>query len=85
MTTAPTYTLDQMTLMGIAGLIEDDWKNVNFAARPYLDAMHSLRTVDDYYYADTGSEIVMRFLGNAQSWRGDTARAVKAELKKRIK
>jgi hypothetical protein len=37
------------------------------------------------YYADTGRSIVLYFLNNATSWKGDTAKAVKAELKLRLK
>lgn len=65
----------------IAMEIESDWKRVNYAARPYLEAMHTLETVNDYFGADPGNEIVLYFLANAGTWRGETARRVKAELK----
>ncbi|NIM21910.1 MAG: hypothetical protein GTN64_05755 [Candidatus Latescibacteria bacterium] len=74
-----------MELNEIAKEIEKDWKKVNFAAVPYLRAMHFLDTMDDYYGADPAAGIVAYFLSNAGSWRGDTARMVKAELKKRLK
>tara|TARA_R100001086_G_scaffold44965_1_gene19970 strand:- start:1703 stop:1933 length:231 start_codon:yes stop_codon:yes gene_type:complete len=70
----------------IAADIENDWQEkVNFAARPYLDAMHSLNTVTDYFGGDPGDSIVMYFLSNASTWRGPVARSVKAELKAMIK
>ena len=31
----------------IASEIETDWTKVNFAAQPYLEAMHSLDSVSD--------------------------------------
>tara|TARA_B100000524_G_scaffold163977_1_gene83750 strand:- start:1409 stop:1633 length:225 start_codon:yes stop_codon:yes gene_type:complete len=65
----------------IASEIETDWTKVNFAALPYLDAMHSLDSVSDSYGLDSGQSVVAYFLANAGTWRGDRARALKAELK----
>ena len=65
----------------IAQEIKADWKNVYFGAEPYLEAMESLRSIDDAYGLDTGKSMVVYFLANAGTWRGDTARRVKAELK----
>jgi len=65
----------------IAREIVTDWRPVNYAASPYLQAMHWLTTVDDYYGADNGRGIVIYFLDNAGSWRGETARRIKKELK----
>lgn len=76
--------LPNLNIAGIARVIRNDWKNVNFAAKPYLDAMQSLDSVDDRFGHDDGRSIVRYFLSNATSWRGDTARAVKAELKTRL-
>jgi hypothetical protein len=64
----------------IADEIERDWKNVNYAARPYLDAMFELDNITDNYYQETAYSIIAYFLGNANSWRGETARRVKKEL-----
>ena len=70
----------------IAMDIESDWQEkVHFGARPYLDAMHSLNTVTDYFGMDTADSIVRYFLSNASTWRGPVARSVKAELKAMIK
>ena len=70
----------------IAADIENDWQEkVNHAARPYLDAMHSLNTVNDYFVCDPGDSIVRYFLSNASTWRGPVARSIKAELKAMIK
>ena len=70
----------------IAREVESDWKEkVNFAARPYLDAMHTLTSVNDSFGADSANSVVLYFLANAGTWRGDTARRVKAELNKMVK
>lgn len=53
----------------------------NYAAKPYLRAMLSLRTVSDNYGADSGEFIVLYALSNMQTWRGDDARRIKKELK----
>jgi hypothetical protein len=75
--------LPSMSVSQIARIIRNDWQRVNYAAVPYLEAMFSLSSVDDYYLQDTGRDVVLRFLCNAGSWRGPIAKAVKAELKLR--
>ncbi len=69
----------------IAKDIRKDWTKPNYAAVPYLDAMLHLDTIHDSYYYDNASDIVRYFLSNATSWRGETARAIKAELKAMLK
>lgn len=69
------------SLSAIAREIRADWKKVYFGAVPYLDAMSSLDSIDDNYYQDSGKSIVLYFLANAGTWRGETAKRVKAELK----
>jgi hypothetical protein len=73
------------SLSQIAAEIDHDWDRVNYAARPYLEAMSEMSDVSDNYMHDDGVSIVLRFLGNATSWRGETARRVKAELKEMLK
>lgn len=65
----------------IAREIRSDWKKVNFAAEPYLRAMSALSTVQDTYVADDARGVVLYFLANAGSYRGETAKRCKAELK----
>lgn len=59
----------------------DRGKNLPYCADPYVRAMQMLDTIDDYYYNDSGREVVMYALSNLGGWRGETARRVKAELK----
>lgn len=69
----------------IALEIYQNWPNVNFAARPYLHAMLSLDSVNDNYGCDYGHSIVIYFLSNASTWKGETAKRIKKELKQLIK
>ena len=73
------------TLSEIAAEIRQDWKNVYFGAVPYLQAMATLRSVNDAYFYDSGESIVRYFLANAGTWRGETAKRVKSELKAMVK
>lgn len=73
------------TLKEIASEIRRDWKKVYFGAEPYLKAMATLNSVDDNYLFDDGKTIVMYFLANAATWRGETARRVKKELNSMLK
>ena len=77
--------LSGLSISEIASTISRDWKNVNYAAKPYLDAMFSLNDIKDNYILDTGYSVVAYFLCNANSWKGPVAREVKTELKKRLK
>jgi len=52
-----------------------------WAAKPYVEAMCGLRSVNDWYGMDSGRSVVMYALANMQSWRGEQARSIKAELK----
>jgi hypothetical protein len=73
----------------IAREIEQVWgsigKGVNYAARPYLDAMKELSSVQDRYFYDSGHSVVIYFLSNATTFRGEDAKRIKAELKSLIK
>lgn len=72
-------------LREIAAEIRKDWARPYFGAVPYLDAMRSLDDVRGSYGADSAASVVRYFLSNATTWRGETARRVKAELKTMIK
>ena len=56
-------------------------KQAAFHASPYLAAMKELHFITDDYYADSGKSVVLYFLSNAATWRGETARRIKAELR----
>ena len=77
--------LKTASISQLAKEIKIDWQNMSPHARPYVDAMSTMETIRSAFYMDSGTEIVARFLCNAQPWRGDTARAVKKELNTRLK
>jgi len=72
-------------LSNIAHDVKRDWKKVNYAALPYLNAMLQMDKVADNYMYDSGKAIVRYFLANAQSWRGPVAKMIKQELKEALK
>ena len=65
----------------IAEDIKQSWKNIYFAAVPYVDALEFLNRIEDTYIVGNGVSIVEGFLANAGSFRGEDARRIKAELK----
>jgi hypothetical protein len=79
-----------MSIREIAFLTYVNWKQTSksgiyFGAKPYLDAMYSLNSVNDNYGMDSGKSIVLYFLSNATTWKGEIAKAIKKELNKRVK
>jgi len=77
--------MQNRSLSTIAREIRSDWKKPYFGAVPYLDAMLSLNSIDDEYYYDSGKSIVAYFLANAATYRGETAKRIKLELKAILK
>lgn len=75
----------QRPLYVIATEIRQDWKKPYFGAVPYLDALNQLNSIDDMYGLEFGDYIIRYFLSNATTWRGETARRIKAELKAMLK
>lgn len=69
----------------IARDIKNDWsklgKGVSPYAKPYLDAMHALNSINDNYYQDSADSVIRYFLANASTWRGEKAKEIKKELK----
>ena len=57
---------------------------MDYAAKPYLEAMMNLDSVNGQYGADNGRHIVSYFLSNSGKWKGDVATRVKAELKQMV-
>jgi hypothetical protein len=47
--------------------------------------MKEIRSVEDNYYADSAKSVILYFLANAGSYRGDNARSYKALLKEMVK
>ena len=72
--------MNERSLSVIVGEVYDNWPKVNYAAKPYLEAMASLDKITDTYICDSAVSVVLYFLANATTWRGDAARRIKAEL-----
>ena len=68
----------------IAAEIKQKWTKVYFGAVPYLDAMFSLQDANSTYGCDSAKSIILYFLANVSTWRGDDAKRIKAELKKLV-
>jgi hypothetical protein len=79
------------SLETIAREINEDFNAGNwsekaaYAARPYINAMLELGTLEDRYGNDSARHIVLYFLSNAGTWRGETARRIKKELNAMLK
>jgi len=74
-------TNEKRSIRAIALDISKEWAKVNYAAKPYLDAMLELDSINDKYYSDSAKSVVLYFLSNASSFRGERAKALKTELK----
>jgi hypothetical protein len=72
-------------LYDIAAEIARAWPKPYFGAVPYINAMRGLDSIEGQYGYDSARSIVTYFLANAQTWRGDDARRIKAELKSMLK
>lgn len=69
----------------IASDIRANWPRPHFAAVPYIFALRHLNQITDSYGLDSGVSCVAYFLANAQTWRGEHARRIKAELREILK
>lgn len=69
----------------IAREIWENWEKPYFGAVPYLKAMSTLTDINQQYGYDSAESVVRYFLCNASTWRGDTARRVKTELKEMLR
>lgn len=76
---------ERVSVSEIAYAISKDWQNISPYAADYLNAMKEIQDIEGAYYADSAKSVVMYFLANASSYRGENARAYKALLKEMIK
>jgi len=68
-------------LWAIAKDIRAHWAKPNFGAVPYIDALSQLDNVGDKFGFDDAKGLILYFLSNAKTWRGNDAKRIKAELK----
>jgi hypothetical protein len=87
MTTTKTFR----PLHVIADEIRQNWKksvsgtDLNYAAKPYLEAMEELDKITDRYICEDAKTQVIYFRSNSSTWRGPVAIRIKAELDKMVK
>ncbi len=83
----PIQTPHKMTrsLSVIANEISKSWVKPYFGAVPYLQAMHSLDSINGNYGQDSAKSIVRYFLSNATTFKGEDAKRIKLELNKMLK
>jgi hypothetical protein len=77
----------EMSIKELANLINKDWKQggkAHYGALPYLEAMHSIKSIEGRYGPDSARSIVIYFLANASQWKRELASAVKLVLRNRI-
>lgn len=73
------------TIKDIAIEIACSGDKIPNSAKPYLDAMGDLNSLNDDYWLDSATRIVASFLCNAGQWKGETAHRIKAELNAMLK
>jgi hypothetical protein len=73
-------------LQQIVGWIYADWQAVNPSAASYLHALdvNDCRELADPVGNETAEVQLGYFLTHAAGWRGSRARAIKAELRRRL-
>jgi hypothetical protein len=76
---------ERVTVSEIAYAIAKDWQNVSPYALDHLNAMKNISDINGQYFADSAKSVVMYFLANASTYRGENARAYKALLKDMVK
>jgi hypothetical protein len=68
-----------------AGKKANHWKNKYAHALAYVEPMQYLSSIDQDYGCDSGRSVVAYALGNLSTWKGEKAKAIKAELNAMLK
>jgi hypothetical protein len=77
--------MESRSISSIARDIKRVWTKPYFGAKPYLDAMEYLDNIHSKYIYDDARSIIMYFLANASTFRGNDAKVLKQELKTLLK
>jgi hypothetical protein len=64
----------------IAADIGESWTQPTPQAQEHLESLGQLVTITDQHRGETGIDIVLGFLNNAFTWRGEDAARIKREL-----
>jgi hypothetical protein len=87
MTELRTAILAALKLSELAEMAYNDWpaaRSENHPAGAYLVPLLGLENLQSRYGVERGEGLVRYFLANAGSWRGEIAREVKRELRRRL-
>lgn len=76
--------LRRVPLRSLAIFVRQAWVNPYFGARPYIEALCWLDG-NGMYGCDDWRMLTLYFLSNARTWKGEEARLVKEEMKRRVK
>ena len=60
---------------------KEQGRSLYFGAVPYVEAMQYLDKVTDYFGEDDAVSVLTYAVSNLGTWKGETARAVKKEIK----
>ena len=77
--------MENRSISSIARDIKKVWIKPYFGAKPYLDAMEYLDNINSKYIYDDARSVIMYFLANASTFRGNDAKVLKLELKNLLK
>jgi hypothetical protein len=77
--------MENRSISSIARDIKRVWIKPYFGAKPYLDAMTQLHSINDKYIFDDAKSVIMYFLANASTFKGNDAKVLKLELKNLLK
>jgi len=69
-------------LYEIAREIRKDWRPICPHAEAHLEGFENATNIDEMFMFDSVKGEVLYFLSAASTWRGETAKRVKVELKK---
>lgn len=80
---AAAFTGEPRPINQIARDIFGAWgvENVHYSAKPYLMALQNVNNIRDKYINDSAESLILYFLGNAKTFKGEDAKRLKAELK----
>ncbi|MEO5348895.1 MAG: hypothetical protein H7836_04540 [Magnetococcus sp. YQC-3] len=75
--------LQNKSINQLGAIVAKEWVKPYFGAVPYIKALQQIN--DGKYLFEDEKTIVIYFLSNARTWKGDIAKEVKQELKRRHK
>lgn len=61
------------------------WQQKFCYAKPYIEALGSLNSINDNYYFDSGKSLVNYLLSNLNTYKGEKAKEFKALFKTMLK